>query len=376
MLAAAAAVSLCLRAASAAVRHAVWMAAFCSLAALPLLAWITPAWPAGFVIPVASTVPAAGTAAAGLNASAIAVLAWGSVALILLIRLGLAHAGLARIVCRSRPVGSEKGVPVLETTDFTSPIAWGLWRPLILMPASAAQWPSGLRRNAITHELAHVARGDCFALLATDLVCCFYWFQPLAWWARGRSIEERERACDDAVLACGARGPDYADQLIAVARASLGTPAAGIAMVRKGELGKRIRAILDPGVSRRAVSRRATLITVSLFLLLVAPLAALRGQNEEIHKVGGDVAPPKLIHKVEPQYTQEAKDAGIEGKVVLSIEVTAKGEPRNVRVLEGLDPGLDINAVAAIAQWRFEPATRQGKTVAVRATVEVNFRLD
>jgi TonB family protein len=91
--------------------------------------------------------------------------------------------------------------------------------------------------------------------------------------------------------------------------------------------------------------------------------------------VGEGVKRPVLIHKVEPVYTQEARDAKLEGKVVALIEVGADGVIRNVEIVKPLGMGLDEKAVEALRQWRFQPAEKDGQPVAVKATIEMNFRL-
>lgn len=95
-----------------------------------------------------------------------------------------------------------------------------------------------------------------------------------------------------------------------------------------------------------------------------------------VFRVGlAGVTGPTLISKVEPTYTQEARAAKIEGAVVLYIEIGPEGVPQNVRVLRGLDPGLDQNAIENVSKWRFRPGMKDGNPVAVAAQVQVNFRL-
>ena len=89
----------------------------------------------------------------------------------------------------------------------------------------------------------------------------------------------------------------------------------------------------------------------------------------------GGVLPPKLISKIEPAYTEEARVAKYQGTAVLSIEVGADGLAHNIRVVRGLGFGLDQNAVAAVSQWRFQAGTKDGAPLAVVATIEVNFKL-
>jgi len=97
--------------------------------------------------------------------------------------------------------------------------------------------------------------------------------------------------------------------------------------------------------------------------------------SAKIYRLGGNVLSPILIYKVEPSYTQEAKNAGIEGVVVLYLIVQPDGTTLDIRVIRSLDPGLDQKAIEAVSKWRFRPGTKDGVPVAVQASVEVNFKL-
>jgi TonB family protein len=87
------------------------------------------------------------------------------------------------------------------------------------------------------------------------------------------------------------------------------------------------------------------------------------------------VTTPVLLDRREPKYTKSARVAGIQGVVLLSAEVGPDGRAHNIRVLHSLDPGLDQNAIECVESWKFRPATKDGQPVAVRANVEVSFRL-
>jgi periplasmic protein TonB len=93
------------------------------------------------------------------------------------------------------------------------------------------------------------------------------------------------------------------------------------------------------------------------------------------YRVGGGVSSPQIIHKVEPEYSEEARKAKFQGTVVLYIEVDEKGQPMNLRVIRPLGLGLDEKAIEAVKQWRFRPGLKDGKPVRVAAQIEVNFRL-
>lgn len=91
--------------------------------------------------------------------------------------------------------------------------------------------------------------------------------------------------------------------------------------------------------------------------------------------VGNGVTPPKLLHKVEPEYSEEARAAAFQGVVVLSVVIEPDGIADNMQVLKSLGLGLDQKAIQAVQQWQFQPGMMNGAPVPVAATIEVNFRL-
>jgi TonB family protein len=95
----------------------------------------------------------------------------------------------------------------------------------------------------------------------------------------------------------------------------------------------------------------------------------------KVYRIGNGVSAPKLVSKLEPEYTDEARAAQLQGTTVVYAEIGPDGLTRNVRVISGLGLGLDEKAVEAINLWRFQPGTKDGEAVTVAATIEVNFRL-
>jgi periplasmic protein TonB len=93
------------------------------------------------------------------------------------------------------------------------------------------------------------------------------------------------------------------------------------------------------------------------------------------YRIGGGVSPPSVILKVEPEYSEEARKAKFQGTVILFVVVDEKGNPRELKVIRPLGLGLDQKAIEAVEKWKFKPGMKDGKPVAVQATIEVNFRL-
>jgi len=105
------------------------------------------------------------------------------------------------------------------------------------------------------------------------------------------------------------------------------------------------------------------------------PPPAARKKPAKVYRAGNGIIAPTVLHKVEPQYTQEARDRKIEGVVVLYVEITPQGRVDTAKVTTSLDPGLDANAIAAVRKWKFKAGTKDGKPVTVAATIEIHFRL-
>jgi len=98
-------------------------------------------------------------------------------------------------------------------------------------------------------------------------------------------------------------------------------------------------------------------------------------EPERVEKPGGGVSPPRATYSPEPQFSETARAAGYEGVCTLRLIVGADGRPRNIRVLNPIGMGLDEKAIEAVRSWRFSPALKDGKPVAVQIAVEVDFHL-
>jgi TonB family protein len=314
LLCAAWAVTSVMRERSAARRHQIWLAALFACLVLPVLSPMLPAWHsqalASGVARVSAAGPAAGQRAVGpsfvVHAAAnlgsalpwvqLLLWVWAAGCFLLLARLA---AGLVRIAVvrrRSKPLlekdwtrdvarlsdvlGISRRVRLLQADDATAvPLTWGLLGPNILVPSSACEWSARRRRIVLLHELSHIARHDCAAQIAGELLRAVHWFNPLAWFAVARLRYESECACDDLVLNSGVDAPAYAGELVALARSgdtrtNAWQPA--LAMAPPARLERRFTAMLNPTADRRAASRRFSMLTSLAALCLLLPLAALR----------------------------------------------------------------------------------------------------
>ncbi len=171
-------------------------------------------------------------------------------------------------------------VRLCASDAIRAPATFGVLRPVVLLPAEAERWPLARRRVVLMHELVHVARRDWAVQIGGQLVRAVYWFHPLAHVAAHRLAAERERACDERVVALGAAPSDYASHLLAIALALPRRSAltAAVAMARRSQraqLEGRLMSILEGKPTTRA-GRSLGRILVPALVLSVPALAAVR----------------------------------------------------------------------------------------------------
>ncbi|MCU1340188.1 MAG: TonB family protein [Bryobacterales bacterium] len=358
-----------LRRGSADLRHKIWVAALIALAALTI-----PIAPPQ-TLRIAIDTSTAGMKAVAVSTRSVSVLpmVWAAIATLLFMRWG---AGILRLHRITRGSRLEGGVHVSDAIQ--TPMTWGVIRPVILVPAYVMDWASQKREIVIRHEQSHIDRHDWLLQSFAQLMTAVFWFHPLVWLASAQLRREAEHAADDVILAAGIEASDYADRLMAVARQFQGgSPVAAITavtMVRQPALASRISAILDSGRTRARASVGARLGVVLAAVALLVPLSAF--QNRTVYRVGQDgVTAPKVIYKVQPQYTPEAKEAKIQGTIKIAAIVNSFGQADNIQVIQSLDPALDAISVAAVSEWLFQPGTKDEQPVDVAVSIEINFKL-
>lgn len=234
-------------------------------------------------------------------------------------------------------LGLRRKVRLLLSADVTTPMAGGILRPTIFLPASAAEWPAERRDVVLTHEIAHLAGRDPLRQLLTRLALAAYWFHPLAWLAARESEIAREQACDETVLALGTRPSTYARVLLDFA-GQLAPSAARVAalpIVEHTLLEKRLMAILN--ADAHPARRRLAFVPAALAALTLSVAAAQPGTLEPSQPVIEQDASGVAIGGVKGGVT-----AGMQGGV-------AAGAPQAVARVRGITgvPGGVIGGVPA-----------------------------
>ena len=249
-------VTLCLRRAAAATRHAVLAAAQIAALAVPLLPSFVPVSVGEEVLHVgrASARPLVVATERRPDARPTFAHVW---------LVGFLVVSGAKLVSLIRAMRVVKRAKDGFSEEVEQPMTLG---SRILLPTSAKGWSEQRLRAVLLHESAHVQRRDSLIGFAGELACAVYWFHPLAWLVERRARLERERACDDAVLQAGVAPCDYASAIVDVARA---TRTMAMPMAAPSQLETRITAILDPRVARKG-SRAAAILIIALAPALAA----------------------------------------------------------------------------------------------------------
>jgi len=121
-------------------------------------------------------------------------------------------------------------------------------------------------------------------------------------------------------------------------------------------------------------------LAVVLVSLIVLPIGGTLSAQQQpdpngVYEVGNGVMAPKPVSTPNPEYTDRARKKKLNGLVVVAMIVTPDGNVRDPKVTKSLDRDLDKQALAAVSTGKFEPATKDGKPVAVHLKAEVDFRL-
>lgn len=148
---------------------------------------------------------------------------------------------------RAEELAALRGsVPMLLSADSLEPGVFGVLHPVLVWPRGISEHLEDAHLTAIlAHEVWHVRRRDNLASLAHMFVEAAFWFHPLVWWMGARLMEERERACDEAVLGLGNAPADYAESILKACKFCVESPLACVSGVSGSDLKRRIMRIMN-----------------------------------------------------------------------------------------------------------------------------------
>ncbi len=174
----------------------------------------------------------------------------------------------------------EAGVPMLVSASLMEPGVFGIFRPVLLLPQGILErLPAEQLRAIVAHEMCHVRRRDNLTFALHMIVETLFWFHPAVWWIGARLIEERERACDEAVVQAGGAAQTYAAGILNVCKFYVESPVECVAGVTGADLKVRVARIMTGRGAFRLTWREKALLAVAVLMAAMAPVVLGLGQN-------------------------------------------------------------------------------------------------
>jgi beta-lactamase regulating signal transducer with metallopeptidase domain len=181
---------------------------------------------------------------------------------------------IAAVVRGATPLSVRDGIGIAVSDTLLEPGVFGIWRPSIVLPRGVAERLNrGELEAVIAHEVCHVRRHDNLAAAVHMVVESLFWFHPLVWWLGARLVEERERACDEAVLELGGEPQVYAESIVKVCQFYLESPLACVAGVTGSDLKKRMERIMSKQMGSNLTAWRKAVLTGLSAAAVLAPVA-------------------------------------------------------------------------------------------------------
>ena len=289
------------------------------------------------------------------------------------------------------------------SSEIACPVNFGATRPTILLPQAMQTFADDEQRAVTCHELIHVRRQDWLRTVGDEIVRAIFWFHPAIWWLLDEIHLAREQVVDQEVVEItGSRRP-YLEALVKLAR-----PAASPALrpassfLGRAQLAERVALLLkEVRMSKTRlvgglVASTSTLLVAAALAVWTLPLQAApievrssRGPSNDSPALGPSraattqqkpraetlprlsPAQTKIVSRVEPVYSPEAKAQGVKGVVIVEARIDTTGTVIDVKVLRSRGAAVDRAVVDAVRQWRFErPARESLATLTVRFNPE------
>ncbi len=313
------------------------------------------------------------------------------------LRLGWILIGLAALSWRrrrARPATADcseflelraaLGVRAELAAGRSGPVAFGVWRPTVLVPASLLDGDSAALRAVLAHELVHLRRRDWLFVVAEELVTAGLWFHPLAWLLVREIRLTREEVVDAQAAHQVSGAQPYLEALLAVARTRFeAIPSLGAEFLRERQVARRIATLVgkENTMSRTVQYPLAALCFLTLFSiawwaagrspLVGAPQVAegLRASDRVSVSQGSEglILPRR---REAPIYSMGALISGVEGDVTLELTLDDVGNVVDARAVSG-PLALRQEAVRWALDWRYDPEVQTARVIVATLT----FRL-
>jgi uncharacterized protein (TIGR03435 family) len=172
-----------------------------------------------------------------------------------------------------RIAGMRAPLELVVSRTSLEPGVFGIARPVLIWPEGISEHLEDAHLEGIlAHEVWHVRRRDNLAAALHMVVEALFWFHPLVWWVGSRLVEERERACDEEVVAMGRERRVYAESILKVCEFCLESPLACVSGVTGADLKKRMVHIMSERIAGKLDFSRKLLLSAAVLSVLIIPI--------------------------------------------------------------------------------------------------------
>jgi bla regulator protein blaR1 len=222
--------------------------------------------------------------------------------------------------------GVSRSMPLVSTDASAEPGVFGILRPVLLWPPRISEQLSDAQiETVLAHEVSHVRRRDNLVALLHMAVQAAFWFHPLVWWIGARLDDERERACDEAVLDLGSDPEAYAESILTACRLSVDAPVPCVSGVTGSNLTRRIERIMTNARGERLTPARRLVLAAASIATVALPLAV------------GAAQAPRLLARTQANGSQAAA-------VQFEVASVKRNPGANPKVSIGMMPGGRFDA--------------------------------
>jgi bla regulator protein BlaR1 len=195
-----------------------------------------------------------------------------------------------------RAAGVRSPITLLVSSAAMEPGVFGVVWPVLAWPAAiSARLDDAQLEAVLAHEVCHVRRRDNLTAALHMLVEAMFWFHPVLWAIGARLVEERERACDEQVLAVCGRPAAYAESILKVCEYCVQTPLECVSGVTGADLKQRVIEIMSARAACKLTMAKKLLIGAVGGCVLAVPFVL--GQAQAARRLAAMmVAPPSSLH--------------------------------------------------------------------------------
>ena len=222
-------------------------------------------------------------------------------------------------------LGIWRPTEIVRSAAVIEPGVFGIVTPVLLWPEGISDGLGDEELEAIlTHEARHIQRRDNLTAAIQMMVEALFWFHPLVWWLGGRLVEERERACDEDVLALGSEPQVYATGILKVCEFCLRVPLPCMSGVSGGDLKKRMVWIMTNRMLHELGFQKKLLVGVLALASVAAPVA-----------VG-------LVHASEARGESDSRSVGAASSEQAAEHPSVQASKKEMmgRIVKKVSPGL------------------------------------